>query len=293
MHIMITGANGMLGEECVRNLSEKHEVFACDLHDTLQYDGSVDYAPLNVMDSQEVYRIIKEVQPELVVNCAAYTNVDGSERDHKTAWAINAGGVRYLIDEMSKIGARLIQISTDYVFDGTEGPYTEDAEVNPINYYGQSKLDAEKIIRDSEIPATIIRTNVLYGNTTLQKASFVRWVVEKLSHFESISVVNDQFGNPTWSFGLAEAIARVIETDTTGLYHYGGKDYINRFEFALKIAQVHDLDPMLIRKTSTRALNQIAPRPYKAGLVCKKIVNELNVKLYSINESLNHMKGAA
>ncbi len=291
MNILITGANGMLGEECVKMLSATHQITACDLHETLQYDGHLDYQPLNIINQQDVYRAIKKVHPEWVINCAADTDVDGSEKDRKTAWGVNAGGVQNLVTEMSRSGARLIQISTDYVFDGTDGPYSEDAPVRPINYYGQTKLDAEEIIRNSGIRAAIVRTNVLYGSTTLQKASFVRWVVEKLSRFESISIVNDQFGNPTWSFGLAEAIQRIIDTDSTGLYHYGGADYINRFEFALKIAEVYKLDPTLIRKTSTRALNQIAPRPYKAGLTCDKIVKELNVKLYSITESLKSMKG--
>jgi len=184
-----------------------------------------------------------------------------------------------------------IYISTDYVFDGNAGPYAEDQPTKPINYYGQTKLDAEKLIQKSGIPWAIIRTNVLYGNTTIQKASFVRWVIEKLQRFETISIVNDQFGNPTWSFGLAEAIQKIMDKKATGLYHYAGKDYISRFEFALKIAGVYDLDPMLIRKTTTRALNQKAPRPYQAGLTCEKIKKELNVPFYSIIESLNKMKG--
>ncbi|MBN2600901.1 MAG: SDR family oxidoreductase, partial [Candidatus Marinimicrobia bacterium] len=186
---------------------------------------------------------------------------------------------------------KLIQISTDYVFDGSAGPYAEDQPTKPINYYGQTKLDAEKLIQKSAIPWTIIRTNVLYGNTTVQKASFVRWVIDKLQRFETISIVNDQFGNPTWSFGLAEAIQKIIANNAGGLYHYAGKDYISRFEFALKIAGVYNLDPMLIRKITTRALNQKAPRPYKAGLTCTKIIKELNVPFYSIIESLNRMKG--
>ncbi len=149
------------------------------------------------------------------------------------------------------------------------------------------------MVKDSQIPWAIIRTNVLFGNTKLQKASFVRWVVEKLSRFETISIVNDQFGNPTWSYGLAQVIDRVIETDAKGLYHYAGKDYINRFEFALKIAGIFGLDPTLIRTTTTRALNQLAPRPFKAGLTCEKTARELQVDFYSIIEALKMIKETA
>jgi len=291
MNILITGANGMLGEECVRKLSKSHTITACDLQDGLEYNGSAVYQKLDIIDQKVVKDIVENVQPELIINCAAYTDVDGSEINRETAWNINAGGVRNLLSAMAGINCMLIHISTDYVFDGSSGPYAEDQPTKPINYYGQTKLDAEKLIQKSGLPWAIIRTNVLYGNTTVQKASFVRWVVEKLQRFETISIVNDQFGNPTWSFGLAEAIQKIIDKKATGLYHYAGKDYISRFEFALKIAGVYDLDPMLIRKTTTRALKQIAPRPYKAGLTCEKIKKELNIPFYSIIESLNRMKG--
>jgi len=291
MNILITGANGMLGEECVRRLSNIHRITTCDLQEKLEYDGSAVYQKLDIVDQAAVKEIIERIQPELIINCAAYTDVDGSEINRETAWNVNTGGVRNLLTAMAGKESKLIYISTDYVFDGNAGPYAEDQPTKPINYYGQTKLDAEKLIQKSGIPWAIIRTNVLYGNTTIQKASFVRWVIEKLQRFETISIVNDQFGNPTWSFGLAEAIQKIIDKKATGLYHYAGKDYISRFEFALKIAGVYDLDPMLIRKTTTRALNQKAPRPYQAGLTCEKIKKELNVPFYSIIESLNKMKG--
>lgn len=293
MVILITGANGMLGEECVRLLSGTHDIVACDVHDTLQYSDSIVYEKLNIVNEQRVFEIIKQRKPQIVVNCAAYTDVDGAERDRKTAWDVNAGGVQHIVSALSKNGGKLIHISTDYVFDGSAGPYAEDEPPKPVNYYGQTKLDSENLIKDSQIPWTIIRTNVLFGNTKLQKASFVRWVVDKLSRFETISIVNDQFGNPTWSYGLAQAINRIIEIDARGLYHYAGKDYINRFEFALKIAGIFGLDPTLIRTTTTSALNQLASRPFKAGLICEKTAKELQMDFYSIIEALTMMKGTA
>lgn len=291
MNILITGANGMLGEECVKMLSGAHVVTACDLQDSLEYESAVAYRKLDVTDQQAVKTIIAQNHPEIIINCAAYTDVDGSEINRETAWNVNTGGVGNLLAAMPESGCKLIQISTDYVFDGSVGPYAEDQPTNPINYYGQTKLEAEEMIQKSDVPWVIIRTNVIFGNTVVQKASFVRWVIEKLQRFETISVVNDQFGNPTWSVGLAEAIQKIIDRDATGLYHYAGEDYISRFEFALKIAGVYNLDPTLIRKTTTRALNQKAPRPYKAGLTCEKIKKELDVPFYSIIESLNLMKG--
>lgn len=292
MTLLITGANGMLGEECVKLLSRQHNIIATDQQDGLTYKSDVAYQILDITDRQAIARITEKYQPETVINCAAFTDVDGSEIQRESAWRVNAGGVENLIAVLHNTPCRLIHISTDYVFDGTAGPYSEEQTPKPINYYGQTKLDSEKIIENSNLPWTIIRTNVLFGNTTMQKASFVRWVTEKLSRFETISVVNDQYGNPTWSYGLAEAIAKVIENDVRGLYHYAGEDYLNRFEFALKIAEIYGLNPLLIRKTTTRSLHQIAPRPFKAGLICDKIRKVLDVPFYSISESLARMKGS-
>jgi dTDP-4-dehydrorhamnose reductase len=290
MKILITGANGMLGEECTNLLSGQYRVITCDLQDRLLFSSPAVYEPLNVTNPLMVKEVIYRHNPDIVVNCAAYTDVDGAEKDHEDAWNINVKGVQYLVEALTPNRGSIIQISTDYVFDGTAGPYDEEQAPQPINYYGRTKLESEKILQDSAIPWTILRTNVLFGNTTTQKASFVSWVVDKLSHYETITVVNDQYGNPTWSHALAEAIVRVIGTGKHGLYHYAGSDYLNRFQFALKIAGIFELDPTLIRPTTTRKLQQLAPRPFKAGLSCEKISRALQVKFYTIMEALTRIK---
>ncbi|MCD6440298.1 MAG: dTDP-4-dehydrorhamnose reductase [Candidatus Marinimicrobia bacterium] len=292
MTILITGANGMLGEECTKLLSGKYSVVATDIHDSLSMpDDSIIYEHLDITNENRVHEIVKRIQPDVVLNCAAYTDVDGAERENESAWTVNVGGVQHIVNALKKFGGAIIHISTDYVFDGTAGPYGEDNKPNPVNYYGKTKLESEKVLTDSQLHWTIIRTNILFGNTSRQQASFVRWVIEKLSRFENISIVNDQFGNPTWSYGLAQAIYKIIESGKHGLYHYAGKDYINRFEFGLKIAGIYGLDPTLIRKTTTRALNQPANRPFKSGLTCERIEHELAVTIYSVNEALTAMRG--
>jgi dTDP-4-dehydrorhamnose reductase len=291
MKILITGANGMLGEECTNLLSGLYQVIACDLQDRLLFSNPAVYEPLDVTDPLMVKEVIDRHKPNVVINCAAYTDVDGAEKHQEDAWNVNVKGVRHLVESLSPIQGAIIQLSTDYVFDGTAGPYDEEQVPQPVNFYGKTKLASEKILQDSAIPWTILRTNVLFGNTATQQASFVRWVIEKLRSFETITVVNDQYGNPTWSYALANAIARVIETGKHGLYHYAGADYLDRFQFALKIAGIYELDPTLIRPITTRKLRQLAPRPFKAGLSCEKIARELQVKFYTITEALTRMKG--
>ncbi|MFH1213519.1 MAG: dTDP-4-dehydrorhamnose reductase [Candidatus Neomarinimicrobiota bacterium] len=291
MKILITGANGMLGEKCAKLLSGSHQVLATDLADKLIYEGDLRYRSLDITNPGQVSETITDFQPDKIINCAAYTDVDGSEIKRDLAWSVNVGGVQNMIATLNPNTTSLIHISTDYVFDGIDGPYRENDPVKPINYYGETKLNAEKTILDSGTPATIIRTNVVFGNSANQEASFVYWVVKKLSRREPINVVNDQFGNPTWADGLAEIIEIFVNRQIRGIYNYGGADYINRLEFALQIAAVFDLDPRLIRATSTSSLGQKAPRPFRAGLICDKIQNELGVQLYSISAALKTMKG--
>ncbi|PIS28932.1 MAG: dTDP-4-dehydrorhamnose reductase [Candidatus Marinimicrobia bacterium CG08_land_8_20_14_0_20_45_22] len=291
MRILITGANGMLGEKCTDILAEKHKLLATDLADKLTYSNTIPYMPLDITNGEDVKRVISEFQPELILNCAAYTNVDGAEKNRELAHRVNVDGVKNILIALTGTDAKIIHISTDYVFDGTRGPYHESDTPKPINYYGMTKLLSEEAIRHSSIPWTIIRTNVLFGDSNFQEASFVSWVLNKITNRETIRVVNDQFGNPTWADGLAMAIDKVIDKQILGLYHYAGSDYINRFEFALEIASIYSLDPTFIRPITTRTLGQLAPRPFKAGLITDLIRKEIDVKIFSIKEALTIMKG--
>jgi len=290
--ILVTGANGMLGENCVRLLMSEGVLLATDLHPQLITSMPVNYRPLNITVTDEVHAVLTEFRPDWVVNCAAYTGVDGSENHREKAWEVNVTGVRNIIDNLLTLGGQIIQISTDYVFDGQSGPYDENAAVNPINYYGQTKLASEHLIVESGLPYVILRTNVLFGNATNPSASFVHWVVTRLTRHEFITVVTDQYGNPTWTNGLAEAIRQVIRDGKTGLFNYGGADYVNRYDFALQIADIYQLERGYIKPITTRELNQKAPRPLRAGLVCEKIKNTFGLELYTLKEALIRMRGA-
>ena len=151
-------------------------------------------------------------------------------------------------------------------------------------------IEAELELIQSSVSWTILRTNVLFSDNLAEQASFVSWVYQNLRKNEKINVVNDQFGNPTYVHDLAYAIEKIIEQDAHGIYHYAGKDYINRFEFALQIADTFGLDNRLIHKTTTRSLNQIAARPYKAGLKTDKIESELEIPTYYLKDTLQTIK---
>ena len=215
------------------------------------------------------------------------TNVDGCETNPKMAEAINVGGVKNLCKIFE---GHFIQISTDYVFDGTDGPYEEDDETNPISVYGQTKLAADKWLTNNHPKATIFRANVVYGYTKRTKASFVKWVVDSLLDGKPIRVVDDQWNNPTWTESIATVIKVLIEKEALGLYHYGDKEYMNRYEFAHLIAKVFDLDTSLISPISTADLKQPAPRPLKSGLKTEKIESALGIVPNSVETCLQEIR---
>ena len=176
------------------------------------------------------------------------------------------------------------------MFDGYNGPYSEDDNTNPLSIYGKTKLEAENILQESRINWCILRTNVLFDYYINTEASFIKWIIDSLKSNKSINVVDDQWNNPTWTQNLAEIIELVINKNVTGLYNYGGADYLNRFEFAQIIADIFNLDKTLISPISTKSLNQAAPRPLKGGLKIAKIEQEFDVQCIDLKTSLSMIK---
>ncbi|MBN2279482.1 MAG: dTDP-4-dehydrorhamnose reductase [Candidatus Marinimicrobia bacterium] len=290
MNILITGSTGMLGSALATHLSSNYKVFGIDIHPENIKNAPQVYQQCDITDVKSLQKIITDVKPSIIINCAANTSVDGCEKDVEKARAINVGGVQNLVQILAGSNMHLIQISTDYIFDGTAGPYSENDKTNPINNYGKMKLESELELVQSNVNWTILRTNVLFSDNLTEPASFVAWVYQNLKKNEKINVVNDQFGNPTYVYDFTRAIERVIERDAHGIFHYGGKDYVNRFEFALQIADTFGLDNRLINKITTRFLKQLAPRPYKAGLKTNKIETELEISTSNLKDVLESIK---
>ena len=189
----------------------------------------------------------------------------------------------------------IIQISSDYVFDGENGPYNEEDHTFPVNYYGKSKLEAENILRGSKRTYLIIRPNVLYSEDLIYKGNFFAWVYNSLVNNKVISVVKDQISNPTYVSHLTEAIFKCILLNAEGIYHYGSDDYLSRYEFAMDIAKYFELNSCLITSIDTEYLNQnipsyIANRPKHSGLKTIKIEDEIGLTTYSTNYSFSILK---
>jgi len=228
--------------------------------------------------------------PDFIIHTAAFTNVDLSEKLREDAWKINVKGVEYIAEAARAIDAHIIHISTDYIFDGKKGPYDENAIPDPVGYYGRTKLASENTLRISGTFFTILRTNVLYGIALNSRPDFVRWVINSLSKNENIRIVKDQINNPTFIDDLVQGVNKIIEFRKTGIYNIGGKEFLSRFDFTIRIAEFFNLNKNLITPITTDELKQPARRPLKSGLLILKAETELGYKPHTITESLAAMK---
>ena len=288
--ILVVGANGLLGQRLISFYTEKQniELMGCSIEDKSALLGTA-YVKCDITSREEVKKLVFDFYPDVVINAAGFTNVDQSEKERETAWKINVKGVEYLTEACRTIDAKIIQISTDYIFNGINGPYDENAKVDPLGYYGRTKLASENALRIGAVTYSVIRTNVLYGIAN-SRPDFVRWVINSLNDKKQIRVVTDQINNPTFVEDIVQAINKIIELDKYNLYNIGGKDFLNRFEFAVIIADYFNLDKSLILPIVTEELKQPAKRPLKSGLITMKAETELGFKPRSINEALAVIK---
>jgi dTDP-4-dehydrorhamnose reductase len=259
---LIIGASGQVGGVLLRALGTG----ACGTFSSHALPG---LRALDIRRPKEVDALVDEFHPDVIFLCAAVTDVDWCEAHAEESAATNVDGLTYVGRAAKRVGANLVLFSTDYVFDGESGPYRETDRTNPICVYGKQKLLAEQVVPD----ALIIRTNGVYGWET-QAKNFVCRLIDTLRAGRRMRVASDQFGSPTYAPDLAKTVLQL--TGSSGIFHVAGSEQMSRFEFAREAARVFDLDENLIEAVPTRALNQIAPRPLKAGLITGKLKSALS-----------------
>lgn len=286
--VLVTGAAGQLGRSLVTGLSDNFEVIPT-VHknkDGVHFKVEI----LNISESQEVKRMINSYSPDIVINCAAMTNVDLCESNHTDAWDINVSGLENIIKFTNK-NTHIIQISSDYVFDGDSGPYSESDPTYPVNYYGKTKLAAENLLIGSQRKHLILRPNVLYSSD-LSLNNFFSWTFWSLSEKKEIQVVTDQMSNPTWTSIFSDVVREFIIFRSEGIYHYGSDNYLSRYEFALEIAEIFNFDSKLITPVKSSDLSQIAIRPTNSGLNISKVEEEMDITTYSTDYCLKSIRNA-
>lgn len=288
---MIIGSNGMLGQRLTNFFSASRDVeLLCTSVEGSSFIENVDYRQVDITQKSKLRESVLDFFPDYIINTAAYTNVDKSETERETAWKINVTGVENIALYAWTVDAHLIHLSTDYIFDGKNGPYTEDDKPCPLGYYGRTKLASENSIRTSGVRFTIIRTNVLYGPAQFGRPDFVKWVVNSLKEKKEVKIVTDQINNPTYIDDVVSAINKIISFKKEGIYNIGGEEILSRYEFTKRIAEYFRLDKSLIKPVLTKDLNQAALRPLKSGLITLRAQTELGFKATPIEVSLGLMQ---
>jgi dTDP-4-dehydrorhamnose reductase len=291
--VLIVGANGLVGQKLTEIFSNDRNfdlLISARQSEAYNKAASFGYVQLDATNLAAVKELVWNFSPEVIINAAAYTDVDGCEREKELSWKANVTAVENLVTASRLVGARVVHISTDYVFDGKAGPYDETATPNPLSYYGKEKLASENAVRASGENWAIVRTMVVYGVAPKVKKNFAIWLVQELKKGNRVNIVCDQFGNTTLADDLARGIYELVRQNKRGLYHIAGSDILSRFEFAQKLAKEFGFDTSLIHPIRTAELNQLAARPLQSGLITLKAQAELGITFLSSDESLKKFK---
>jgi dTDP-4-dehydrorhamnose reductase len=292
--VLITGSNGLVGQALCHKLieSDNFEVIATSLHDSrFPEKDEIKFERLDITIASEVDYIIQLYKPDFVIHSAAVSQIDFCEENKDDSWNINVKGTENIVLSSQKVNAHLVYMSSDFVFDGLKGMYNENDSINPVSFYGTTKVESEKIIKQKAKKWSIVRTVLVYGmNYHLTRSNIVTWVVNSLKEGKNINVVNDQFRTPTLDADLARGIQSIIENKSEGLFHISGNEYLSVYEFALKIADTFELNQSLIKPISSASLNQIGKRPPKTGFDITKATKKLDYFPMGIKEGLSFLK---
>jgi len=289
MKILVTGASGLLGSKVAElAFSEGYEVYSAYNQHTINYGSPV---RMDLTDLDSCRRVFENVRPEAVVHSAALTNVDLCEVEKETAWRINLHGTELIARLCKEFNCFMVFISTDYVFNGEKGLYSEEDQPDPINYYGYTKLKAEEAVRSILNDYCIVRTSVIFGSKPAAgKINFALWVLESLKQKRRINVVVDQINSPTLNTNLAEVILEILDRKLMGLYHIAGATPISRYDFACLLAEELKLERELIQPTTSDKINWIAKRPKNASLNVAKAQRSLKKKPLDIRDAIRILR---
>lgn len=288
MKILITGANGLLGQKLVELLNNDAEVKTiATARGKFVLPVDVEFHSMDIADANQVEEVIGLTKPEVVINTAAMTQVDECETNREACWKANVTAVQNIINSCQKHHCHLVHVSTDFIFDGSHGPLDEDEKPAPVNYYGESKLAAEELVINSNISWSILRTVLVYGITNdMSRSNIVLWVKKNLEEGKSINVVNDQFRTPTLAEDLAMGCFLAAKQKARGVYNISGKDFLSPYDIAIQTAEYFKLDKSLIKATDSTRFKQPAARPLITGFIIDKARKELGYEPHSFMEGI-------
>jgi len=285
---LITGASGLLGHKIVLLAIKKgHEVHSTYREHPIKFGNPV---KLDLTNQNQISKTILALEPQAIIHTAAYTDVDGCETNQDVAWKVNAEATKYLAIASANANSHLTYVSTDYVFDGGKGLYSEEDQPNPLSYYGCTKLKGEEFARKHAKSLCIVRTSVIYGWSQTPKLNFATWIIKNLNQGREVKVLTDQHVSPTLNSNLADMLLEIAEKETMGTLHTAGASRVSRYEFALKLAEVFDLNKHAIKPAEIDDMQWKAKRPKDSSLNVSKAKALLNATPLKLNQALNMMR---
>ena len=287
MKLLLTGASGLLGRKVAQQaLKRDHEVYSVYKEHSINLGNPI---KLDLTDQNKVFKAIFRLKPKAIIHTAAYTDVDGCEINRKLAWKVNAEATKHIATASANVGAHLTYVSTDYIFDGEKGCYSEEDQPNPISYYGYTKLKGEEFVKEHATEWCIARTSVIYGWGPKHKQNFATWLINNLDQGKEVKVLTDQYVSPTLNTNLAEVILEIAERKITRTLHTAGATRISRHEFALKLAEAFNLNMDLVKPAKMNEMSWKAKRPRDSSLNVSKALDILNQRPLKLNQALEMM----
>ncbi len=292
--ILVTGANGLLGQKIILALKDRRDVELVATSrgkNRLASEKGYFFESMDLTDQRKTEEVIAKHRPDVMIHTAAMTQVDDCERQRDLCWKLNVTTVGNLIRICEVQDIHLVHLSTDFVFDGAKGPYREDDLPHPQSVYAESKLASEQLLQASKIKWTILRTILLYGVAeSTKRSNIVLWIKSSLEQGKAIQVVTDQVRMPTLAEDLADACIAAALKGAAGIYHVSGKDLMSIYQMAKEIADFFKLDASLMTPTTSDQLNLPAKRPAVTGFILDKAMRDLNYKPHSFLEGLEIVK---
>ena len=284
--LLIIGGSGLVGSTLLQYASPNYNIHFTYNTNKITFDN-INSTQINLLGNQKLITdLIKEVQPNIVVNTAAHSSVDLCETDHSIADKLHVDITQDITQACKDIDSKLVYISTDAVFQGElHKKYTELDQPNPINYYGKTKLQAEQITLNASSKNVVLRTAVIYG--WHKKSRFTNWIIQTLKENHVVDPFIDQYNTPTLVDDLAKSLLGIFEKNISGMFHATGKSCLNRYEFALILASTFGLDKKLIKSVTSKEKKQDAPRPTSTCLDSRKLEKLIDFNFSDIQSGVS------
>lgn len=288
--IVFTGITGLLGGYFLKQKKSGYEIFGLGNKNIQEDPGN--FIKTDIRDKKNISDCIKKINPEVIVHAASIGNVDYCERNPDEAYEVNVVGTKNILDVAKEVGAKVVFLSSNAIYEGNNPPYNEEFNLNPVDVYGKTKVEGERLVINSNLDFVILRLMTMYGWPQLNgRANPVTWVIDSLKKGQEINVVSDVYNNHLWAGQAAEVIWEIIEKSIKkGIYNIAGADCISRFELALKVANVFKLDASLIFSVSSDFFKDIAKRPKNTCFNTQKMEKELDIRPLTIDEGLKLME---